>query len=47
MTDGDSPSKAIGAIPPDDSSRNLTLVGPNEDAKLKHVALGAIFTHCF
>lgn len=33
------------ALPPDDLSRNLTLVGPNEDAKLKHVALaGDIYT---
>jgi quercetin dioxygenase-like cupin family protein len=33
------------SIPPDDLSRNLTLVGPNEDAKLKHVALaGDIYT---
>jgi quercetin dioxygenase-like cupin family protein len=45
MTDGDTPSKAIGPIPADDPSRNLTLVGPNEDANLKHVALaGDIYT---
>lgn len=32
-------------LPPDDLSRKLTLVGPNEDAKLKHVALaGDIYT---
>ena len=32
-------------IPPDDLRRNLTLVGPAEDARLKHVALaGDIYT---
>ncbi|HEV2739015.1 MAG TPA: cupin domain-containing protein [Candidatus Elarobacter sp.] len=32
-------------LPADDLSRNLTLIGPNEDAKLKHVALaGDIYT---
>ena len=33
------------SIPPDDLSRDITLVGPAEDAKLKHVALaGDIYT---
>jgi len=33
------------AIPADDLSRNLTLVGPDEDAKLQHIALaGDIYT---
>lgn len=32
-------------IPPDDPRRDLTLVGPNQDHKLKHVALaGDIYT---
>jgi hypothetical protein len=40
-----SATKPASALPPDDLSRNLTLVGPNEDAKLKHVALaGDIYT---
>jgi quercetin dioxygenase-like cupin family protein len=35
----------VSTIPPDDFNRNLTLVGPNEDAKLKHIALaGDIYT---
>lgn len=34
-----------GSIPADDLRRDLTLVGPNEDAKLRHVALaGDIYT---
>ncbi|HEV2737229.1 MAG TPA: cupin domain-containing protein [Candidatus Elarobacter sp.] len=34
-----------GSIPADDLSRDLTLVGPNEDSKLRHVALaGDIYT---
>jgi quercetin dioxygenase-like cupin family protein len=38
-------TKSAKTIPPDDLSRNLTLVGPEEDAKLKHVALaGGIYT---
>ena len=38
-------STRASTIPPDDLSRQLTLVGPSEDAKLKHVALaGGIYT---
>lgn len=41
----DSASQFRKELPPDDLSRKLTLVGPNEDAKLKHVALaGDIYT---
>jgi quercetin dioxygenase-like cupin family protein len=35
----------VSPIPPDDLSRSLTLVGPDDDAKLKHIALsGDIYT---
>jgi len=45
MNNTDNTAKAAGSIPPDDLSRNLTFVGPDEDAKLKHVALaGDIYT---
>jgi len=46
MTDTLSTAPApVSTIPPDDLSRNLTLAGPDEDAKLKHVALaGDIYT---
>jgi quercetin dioxygenase-like cupin family protein len=46
MTDTLSTAPApVSTIPPDDLNRNLTLVGPNEDAKLKHIALaGDIYT---
>jgi len=38
-------TKTAGTIPPDDLNRNLTLVGPDEDTKLRHVALaGDIYT---
>jgi quercetin dioxygenase-like cupin family protein len=38
-------TRAGVGIPPDDLSRNLTLAGPDEDAKLKHIALaGGIYT---
>jgi mannose-6-phosphate isomerase-like protein (cupin superfamily) len=44
MTDNLS-TKPTSTIPPDDPSRKLTLVGLDEDAKLKHVALaGDIYT---
>jgi len=40
-----SATKPASTIPPDDLSRDLTLVGPKEDAKLQHVALaGDIYT---
>jgi mannose-6-phosphate isomerase-like protein (cupin superfamily) len=32
---------ATSTIPPDDMSRDLTLVGPDQDAKLKHIALAS------
>jgi quercetin dioxygenase-like cupin family protein len=36
---------SVKMIPPDDLRRELTLVGPDEDAKLQHVALaGDIYT---
>jgi hypothetical protein len=39
------PKAAATSIPPDDPARDLTLVGPNEDDKLRHVALaGDIYT---
>jgi quercetin dioxygenase-like cupin family protein len=38
-------AKAASPIPPDDLTRNLTLAGPDQDAKLHHVALaGDIYT---
>jgi quercetin dioxygenase-like cupin family protein len=38
-------TKTASTLPSDDLSRNLTLVGPKEDAKLQHVALaGDIYT---
>jgi quercetin dioxygenase-like cupin family protein len=45
MTSVTEATKAAGGIPADDLSRNLTLAGPDEDAKLKHIALaGGIYT---
>lgn len=38
-------TKPASSLPPDDLRRNLTLVGPKEDANLQHVALaGDIYT---
>ena len=37
--------KPVTTLPPDDLSRDLTLAGPDEDARLRHVALaGDIYT---
>jgi quercetin dioxygenase-like cupin family protein len=45
MNDTSNRTTAVSSIPPDDLNRNLTLVGPDEDAKLKHIALaGDIYT---
>lgn len=41
----DNSNAATGTIPPDDLSRDITLVGPDQDRRLKHVALaGDIYT---
>jgi quercetin dioxygenase-like cupin family protein len=41
----DEPTAQAGRIPADDLSRDLTLVGPDEDKNLRHVALaGDIYT---
>jgi quercetin dioxygenase-like cupin family protein len=45
MSDSNGAPTSAKGIPPDDLSRDLTLVGPRQDATLKHVALaGGIYT---